>query len=57
LCHLWSDILPKAWSEIYAEVGKQGAVKYDSPARKLNVVTLVAKDSAELTKLVEKTSW
>jgi hypothetical protein len=51
------DLLPKAWSEIELEVGKQGAVKYDSTARNLNIITLVAKDSAELSKLVEKTSW
>jgi hypothetical protein len=51
------DLLPKAWSEIELEVGKQGAVKYDSTARNLNIVTLVAKDSAELSKLVENTSW
>ncbi len=51
------DLLPKAWPEIEAEVGSQGAVKYDSTARNLNIITLVAKDSAELSKLVEKTSW
>jgi hypothetical protein len=51
------DLLPKTWPEIEAEVGSQGAVKYDSTARKLNIITLVAKDIEELTKLVEKNSW
>jgi hypothetical protein len=57
LCHLWSDLLPKAWLEIYAEVGKQGALKYDGTARNLNIITLVAKDIEGLTKLVDKTAW
>jgi hypothetical protein len=51
------DFLPKPWSEIELEVGKQEAVKYDSTARNLSIITLVAKDSAELSKLVEKTAW
>jgi Transglutaminase-like superfamily len=51
------DLLPKPWPDIEVEVGKQGAVKYDSTARNLNIITLMAKDSAELSKLVEKTDW
>jgi transglutaminase-like putative cysteine protease len=51
------DLLPKAWPEIEVEVGIQGSAKYDRTARNVNIITLVAKDSAELTKLVEKTSW
>jgi hypothetical protein len=51
------DLLPKTWSEIELEVGQQGAVKYDSTARNLNIITLVAKDIGGLMKLVEKNSW
>jgi hypothetical protein len=51
------DFLPKAWTEIEAEVGNQGAVKYEGKAQEMNVVTLVGKSSEELAKLAEKTSW
>lgn len=51
------DLLPKPWTEIEAEVSNQGAVKYESEARQMKIITLVAKDQAELTKLIEKISW
>jgi hypothetical protein len=51
------DLLPKPWPEIEAEVGSQGAVKYEGTARKMSVVTLVAKTPADLRSLIEKTPW
>jgi hypothetical protein len=53
----YRDLLPKAWSEIEADVSQQGAVKYETDARKLKIVTLVAKNANELSKLIEKNSW
>jgi hypothetical protein len=53
----YRDLLPKAWPEIEEDAGKQGAVKYESTARDVNVVTFVGKDTGELSKLVDKNSW
>jgi hypothetical protein len=51
------DLLPKAWPEIEAEVEKQGTVKYESKLRETNVITLVGKNSEELSNLIGKSSW
>jgi hypothetical protein len=53
----FQDLLPKPWTKIESEVGKRGAVKYENTARELKIITLAAKNSEELTKLVEKITW
>jgi hypothetical protein len=51
------DLLPKPWADIEAEVGSRGSVKFESTARDLKVITIVAKNTEELTKLIQATSW
>jgi hypothetical protein len=53
----FGDLLPKPWAEMAAEANEKGSVQYQGTARKLRVITLAAKNSTELTKLIEKISW
>jgi hypothetical protein len=53
----FADLLPKPWAEITSEVAEKSSVHYKGTARKLTVITLAAKNTADLTKQIEKISW
>ena len=51
------SVLPKSWSELEAEVNRNGAARRDTEFQKMHVILLVAKSPVELTSLIHKIPW